>query len=416
MLPHVNSEETMTHQQISTPGETRLPPICLLLALVALPQIAETVLAPSLPNIAHAFSLSAAQTQWAMSIFFLGFAVGVFVWGRVSDAVGRRPAILGGLAIGLVGTLVAARASSFELVLVGRFIQAVGLATCSVTTQTILRDCLDGAALSRCFVTIGMVLAWSPAVGPLVGQKLSDWHGYQAVLWLIIVAIAMLCLAATRYLRETRGARTQAISTHKLAWRMLTDSRLMRSALLVAGLNALVFSFYAAGPFLVDDLPILGFGWIGLAVALAGSLGAALNRHLDRGIGHDRRVRLGLASVLAGVLMQIVLVLTTGRAGLLWALAALPIFIGFGLAIPNILAPALRSYANCLGRAGALFGVAYYALLGAMLSVTSTVPLDSPLALTGFWLVVAVVLFAAHDEAGTEADRPDASSEFESSR
>ncbi|KWC37015.1 MFS transporter [Burkholderia ubonensis] len=404
------------HQQTSTRGETRLPPIWLLLALVALPQIAETVLAPSLPNVAHVFHLSAAHTQWTMSIFFLGFAAGVFLWGRVSDAIGRRPAILGGLVIGLVGTLVAARASSFELVLVGRFVQAVGLATCSVTTQTILRDCLSGAALTRCFVTVGMVLAWSPAVGPLVGQKLSDWHGYQAVLWLITAAIAMLCLAATRYLRETRSACVQAISTRKLAWRMLKDSQLMRSALLVAGLNALVFSFYAAGPFLVGDLPILGFGWIGLAVALAGSLGAALNRRLDQGIGHDRRVRLGLWSVLAGVLLQIVLVLITGRAGVPWALAALPIFIGFGLAIPNILAPALRSYANCLGRAGALFGVAYYTMLGAMLAVTSALPLDSPLALNGFWFIAAVVLFAAHNETGTEADRPTRSNEFERSR
>lgn len=406
----------MTHQQISTPGETRLPPIWLLLALVALPQIAETVLAPSLPNVAHVFHLSAAQTQWTMSIFFLGFAVGVFLWGRVSDVIGRRPAILGGLAIGLAGTLFAARASSFELVLVGRFIQALGLATCSVTTQTILRDCLNGAALTRCFVTVGMVLAWSPAVGPLVGQTLSDWHGYQAVLWLITAAIAMLCLAATRHLRETRGACVQAISTRKLAWRMLADSQLMRSALLVAGLNALVFSFYAAGPFLVGDLPILGFGWIGLAVALAGSLGAALNRHLDEGIGHDRRVCLGLSGVLAGVLMQIVLVLITERAGVLWALAALPIFIGFGLAIPNILGPALRSYAHCLGRAGALFGVAYYALLGAMLAVTSALPLDSPLALDGFWLVVAVLMFVAHNDTGTEADRPARPGELESSR
>ncbi|MET3551242.1 MULTISPECIES: MFS transporter [Burkholderia] len=116
------------------------------LALVALPQMAEKVLASSLPNIARVFHMSAARTQWAMSIFFLGFTVGVFLWGRVSDHVGRRPAMLCGLAIGMGGTPFAARAPSFGLVLVCGFVQAVGLETCSVTTQTILRDCLNGAA------------------------------------------------------------------------------------------------------------------------------------------------------------------------------------------------------------------------------------------------------------------------------
>ena len=50
--------------------------------------------------------------------------------------------------------------------------------------------------------------------------------------------------------------------------------------------------------------------------------------------------------------------------GWLWAATALPLFAGYGLAIPNLLGPALRRYGHCLGRAGALFGLAYYSLLG----------------------------------------------------
>ncbi|MGY6240844.1 MFS transporter (plasmid) [Burkholderia ambifaria] len=404
----------MTLKHIAMRCEKKLPPMWLLLALVALPQIAETVLAPGWPNLAHVWRLNAGHTQWTMSIFFLGFAVGVFLWGRVSDTIGRRPALLGGLALGLLGTLIAARTGNFELLLVGRFIQAMGLGTCSVTTQTVLRDCLSGPALTRSFVTVGMVLAWSPAVGPLVGQKLSDWHGYQAILWLITAVIAMLFVATARHLPETRDASIQAVSTRTLAWRMLTDWQLMRSALLVAGLNALAFSFYAAAPFLVGDLPVLGFAWIGIAVALAGSLGAALNRRLHQGIVHACRVRFGLASALAGVLLQLVVVLTAESARVLWALAALPIFVGFGLAIPNILAPALRNYKDSLGRAGAFFGVAYYTLLGAMLAVTSALPLDNPLPLDGFWLVIAVMLLATHGEGVTDDDRTPRAGKLES--
>ena len=115
----------------------------------------------------------------------------------------------------------------------------------------------------------------------------------------------------------------------------------------------LVFSFYAAGPFMVGDLPGLGFGWIGLAIAIAGSLGALLNRRLPRTWNSARRVRLGLALAAVGY-----------AEGLYWALPALPIFVGFGVAIPNLLGPALHAYDDCRGRAGALFGLAYYLLIG----------------------------------------------------
>jgi MFS family permease len=383
-----------------------LPPKWLIIALLALPQVAETILAPALPDLARDLHLDAAQTQWVMGIFFLGFAVGVFVWGRVADRWGRRPAMLAGLIAALLGTVAAANAAGYEAILLGRFVQALGLATCSVTTQTILRDRLSGDALTRYFVTLGIVLAWSPAIGPLTGQLVSDWHGYRAVLWVIVVILLLLLLPGMRYLHETRGNPALHMSTRKLAIRMLADPALRRSAVLVAGLNMLVFSFYAAGPFMVGHLAGLGFGWIGLTVALVGSLGAAFNRRLHPGVTAAQRVRYGLVSVLGGVILQLALVLVTGRAGLLWAIAALPVFTGFGLAIPNILGPALRNYGDCLGRAGALFGVAYYALLGAAIAATSALPFGTPVPLCMFWLAVTAMLFLAHRKEQTDQINP----------
>ena len=94
-----------------------LPPRGLILALLALPQIAETILAPALPDLTRHWRLDAGSAQSVMGIFFLGFALGVLLWGHLADVWGRRPALLAGLATGLAGTLCALTAPTFEVLL-----------------------------------------------------------------------------------------------------------------------------------------------------------------------------------------------------------------------------------------------------------------------------------------------------------
>ncbi|CUI63075.1 Multidrug resistance protein D [Achromobacter xylosoxidans] len=381
----------------SSSGARALPPPWLVIALLALPQVAETILAPALPDLARHWRLDAAATQPVMGIFFVGFAAGVLLWGHLADTRGRRPAMLAGLALGLAGTLCALAAPAYPWLLAGRFLQALGLAACSVVTQTVLRDCLDGPRLTHYFVTLGTVLAWSPAVGPLTGQVLADGHGYGGVLAAIAVVVALLLGSVAWRWRETRPAPTGAVPLTALARRMLADGALRLAVQRVAGLNLLVFSFYAAGPFMTGSLPGLGFGWVGLGVALAGSLGAACNRRLPATAGAAIRVRHGLRCVALGAAAQALAMAWRPQPGWLWAAAALPVFIGYGLAIPNLLGPALRRYGHCLGRAGALFGLAYYSLLGLGLAATSWLPFDTPLPLSAAWLAVALWLLAARE-------------------
>ena len=175
-----------------------------------------------------------------------------------------------------------------------------------------------------------------------------------ATLAVLLASLAALVVPAWP---ETRPllAGTPEPATLAIFRRVLADRPLQTRALLVAVLNVLVFSFYAAGPFMVGDLPGLGFGWIGLAIALAGSLGALLNRRLPHTWNSARRVRLGLALAAAGATAQTLLAAGGYAEGPYWALPALPIFVGFGVAIPNLLGPALYAYDDCRGRAGALF-------------------------------------------------------------
>ncbi|YBZ87273.1 MFS transporter [Paenibacillus sp. AK002] len=70
------------------------PSLLLFIVLVGFPQISETIYTPSLPDIAHHLGAGNNAIQLTLSIYFLGFAFGVYCWGRLSDSIGRRPAML----------------------------------------------------------------------------------------------------------------------------------------------------------------------------------------------------------------------------------------------------------------------------------------------------------------------------------
>lgn len=118
----------------------------------------------------------AAQT---LSCYFFAFALGVVVWGRMCDVIGRRPTILAGLTLYLLASLVALFSGSFSMLLAARVLAAFGAAVGSVGTQTAIRDRFDGYELARVFSVMGIAMAISPAVGVLSGAVLTYYWGYQ---------------------------------------------------------------------------------------------------------------------------------------------------------------------------------------------------------------------------------------------
>ncbi|PTC35500.1 Multidrug resistance protein D [Pseudomonas paraeruginosa] len=125
-------------------SERTCPPLPLVIVLLALPQAAETILSPALPALARHWQLDGATSQWTMALFFVGFAPGIWLWGWLADHLGRRPALLGGLGLATLATLGAWASADYASLLACRALQGLGLATCSVTVQTSLRDVLHG--------------------------------------------------------------------------------------------------------------------------------------------------------------------------------------------------------------------------------------------------------------------------------
>ncbi|NWD91015.1 MFS transporter, partial [Pseudomonas sp. K5002] len=73
--------------------------LVLAVALLMFPQIAQTLYSPALADIGQAFAVGPEAAGQTLSVYFLAFAFGVVVWGRLCDRFGRRPVMLAGLAL-----------------------------------------------------------------------------------------------------------------------------------------------------------------------------------------------------------------------------------------------------------------------------------------------------------------------------
>lgn len=381
------------NRKISTPS------LLLLIILVGFPQISETIYTPSLPDIANSLNASSNMIQLTLSIYFLGFAVGVFCWGRLSDSIGRRPAMLWGILVYGVGSLGCYLSVSVEWLLVSRFIQAFGASTGSVVTQTILRESIDGAKRHAVFAQISAALAFTPAIGPLIGGWVDQSLGFRAVfLTLVVMSVAIYVYTLTS-LPETRVTTTSKISTISVARRMVSDRRVWAFGFLIGTTNGILFSYYAEAPFIFIEFFHMSpgmFGFFGIFVAMSSIFGAMLSKRLLTRFPAEKIILIGSVVTTAGAICLTSLALYGMRPSvtflILMVACIFVLLLGIGMAIPNCLSLALIHYSDVLGTAGAIFGLGYYVVVSLITSGMSYLHNDSLLTMPVYFLVLAAAM------------------------
>lgn len=156
--------------------------VVLMAFMTSLVALSIDAMLPALTDIGDALGSSGAhENHLIVSLFFLGMALGQLYYGPMSDAKGRRVAILSGLIIFAVGTLICMFAESMTTILIGRVVQAFGVSGPRIATIALIRDQYSGEAMAKVMSFIMMVFILVPMLAPVFGQAILLWFSWQHI-------------------------------------------------------------------------------------------------------------------------------------------------------------------------------------------------------------------------------------------
>ena len=335
------------------------PPVALLALVTAIAPAALHVLVPAFPLLATDFDAAPAGVQLVLTLFLIGIATGQLVYGPVSDRFGRRPVLIAGLALFLVGTVLCGVAWSLPTLIIGRTLQALGGCAGMVLGRAIVRDVYDRERSASALATIMMVMSLAPSLSPAIGAYLAEWGGWRADFVLLGIVGAGILIVIALKLEETHSpAPVNLVGMIGSFILLLRSPAFLSVACATAFTSASWFTFLASAPYLLAELlhePPSTYGLM-ILVPMAGYiLGNAAVVRLSALLGSVRLFILGLAlSLASGVMLA------------LWCLGGLTPWalfvpmaissVGNGMSQPPGVAAGLSVYPRIAGAASGLLG------------------------------------------------------------
>lgn len=377
-----------------------VPSLLLLICLVGLPQISETIYTPALIDLAADMHASYNQIQFTLSIYFIGFALGVYFWGRVSDSLGRRSSMLIGIFTYVVGSIACLWSPTVQLLFVARFIQAFGASVGSVVTQAILRECINENDRPAVFAKISAAIAFTPALGPLIGGWINQLFGVSSIFLILIFIGALMLLYTFISLPETNIRMGVKVNSLGVLRRMISDLNVWTFVILIGVTNGIIFSYYGEAPFVFIEyfgMTSGAYGFFGLIVALASIAGAMYSKRLLKKYSPLEIIVLGCKiSVLASLLLSLITLLVDSRIALcvLMSLCIFILLFGISMIIPNSLSLVLADYSTVLGTAGAILGLEYYIIVSLISSGMGYLHNGALITMPLYFVVLALLMYA----------------------
>src|SRR6202162_2402241 len=257
--------------------------LVLLGSISILPPFSLDLYLPALPSIAIDLHAGAGSVQATLPVFFVGLAVSQLFFGSIADHLGRRPPLLCGLALLVVGSVGCALAQGITALTAWRLVQALGVGSASVIPRAVVRDRFDVAHTARALSLLGLITGFGPILAPQVGGLLLLIGTWRFEFWALACLASGSLITAFYALAESIPEERPSAIGPKLWLQLLTDKRYLRYALPANLVQSSVFAYIAGAPFVFIDLMKLTpqqFAWMfgcnAIGLMIAGRVNASI--------------------------------------------------------------------------------------------------------------------------------------------
>ncbi|CAI1179079.1 Multidrug resistance protein D [Serratia liquefaciens] len=331
--------------------------LVMLILLVAVGQMAQTIYVPVIADIAKDLSVRSGAVQRVMAAYLMTYGFSQLIYGPLSDRIGRRPVILAGMMIFLMGALGALLSNSLTMLVASSAIQGMGTGVAGVMARTMPRDLYAGTSLRYANSLLNMGILVSPLLAPIIGGALAMLFGWRACYAFLLVLCAGVAFSMFRWLPETRPPQTEKRRMLASFRKLLADGTFSCYLVMLIGALAGIAVFEASCGVLMGGV----LGLSGLTVSLLfilpipAAFFGAWYAGRDGKTFHTLVWHSVISCLLAGLMMWI-----PGWFGVMniWTLivpAAL-FFFGAGMMFPLATTGAMEPFPYLAGAAGALVG------------------------------------------------------------
>lgn len=359
--------------------------------LPALPEIS-AVMSPTSPN----------KTQLVISSFVIGMGIATLFTGPLSDSFGRKKIIFFGGVIYITGALIASYSKTLEIMLLGRFIQGIGVAGPRIVALAIVRDLYEGRRMAQIVSIAMIVFTLVPAVAPMLGALIVSNFGWRSIfiafILFSIVSIGWLLIRQEETLKPEHRVKFTFLNLTNSIKECFSNKIFITSTCLQAFAFGSLFASLSTIQQIFDTTYNKNDSfpeWFAL-IALISGLASFANSFFVVKVGMRKLIEIGF---LIGIIFSLFLITFSFISSipfLLYFIWQSSVFFMIGLMIGNLNALAMQPMGHIAGLAASIIG-SISTIIGVMLAIPIGLSFDgtpTPLILGSFILSFLGLLLA----------------------
>lgn len=313
-------------------SKTGKPQFVILLLLVTFGSVGAVLFTPALPSIQSFFGRSVGEAQMTVTTYLVGYALGQLPYGPLANRFGRKRTLYMGIALSIIGSLLCAFSAplkSFELLVVARFLQALGACVGLKISFTMVGDAYKQMDATRIIARMVIAFAVMPGIATAIGGWMTQFFSWESCFYFLAFYGVVILLISTRLPETSKPSDLQALTVSSVirGYRAtLKNNRLLICALMMGCGSAMVYLFASKSPFI--GIKVIGlnpetFGSLNLIPSAGMLLGSFLVSTL---VGRFSFFNLLLTGVSGALIATLVMLSFFSFGELNWWILFLPTF------------------------------------------------------------------------------------------